>query len=58
VITSPSEARDAYLAGIRGLLDTYQRELRSVGSDYLLLVTVEPLDRALLSYLAVRGRRQ
>src|SRR5215218_3685480 len=58
VIAVPSEARDAYLTGIRGFLDTYQRELRSVGIDYQLLDTGEPLDRALLSYLAVRGRRQ
>ena len=50
--------REQYLAGIRGLVDTYQRELRSVGIDYQLVDTSEPLDRALLSYLAVRGRRQ
>jgi uncharacterized protein (DUF58 family) len=58
VIASPSEVREHYLAGIRGLVDTYQRELRSVGIDYQLVDTSEPLDRALLSYLAVRGRRQ
>lgn len=58
VIASPSEVRDEYLAGIRGLVDTYHRELRSVGIDYQLVDTSEPLDRALLSYLAVRGRRQ
>jgi uncharacterized protein (DUF58 family) len=58
VVASPSEVREHYLAGIRGLVDTYQRELRSVGIDYQLVDTSEPLDRALLSYLAVRGRRQ
>ena len=58
VIASPSEVREQYLAGIRGLVDTYQRALRSVGIDYQLVDTSEPLDRALLSYLAVRGRRQ
>ena len=50
--------RDEYLAGIRGFVETYQRELRSVGIDYQLLDTGQPLDAALLSYLAVRGRRQ
>ena len=58
VIASPSDVREHYLAGIRGLVDNYQRELRSVGIDYQLVDTSEPLDRALLSYLAVRGRRQ
>jgi uncharacterized protein (DUF58 family) len=58
VVASPSEVRAEYLSGIRGLVDTYQRELRSVGIDYQLVDTSEPLDRALLSYLAVRGRRQ
>jgi uncharacterized protein (DUF58 family) len=58
VIATPSEVRDEYLAGIRGLIETYRRELRTVGIDYQLLDTSEPLDRALLSYLAVRGRRQ
>jgi uncharacterized protein (DUF58 family) len=58
VIATPSEVRDEYLAGIRGLIETYRRELRTVGIDYHLLDTSEPLDRALLSYLAVRGRRQ
>jgi uncharacterized protein (DUF58 family) len=58
VIASPSEVREQYLAGIRGLVEIYQRELRSVGIDYQLVDTSEPLDRALLSYLAIRGRRQ
>jgi uncharacterized protein (DUF58 family) len=58
IMATPSEVRDEYLAGIRGLIETYRRELRSVGIDYQLLDTSEPLDRALLSYLAVRGRRQ
>jgi uncharacterized protein (DUF58 family) len=58
VIASPGEVREHYLAGIRGLVGTYQRELRSVGIDYRLVDTSEPLDHALLSYLALRGRRQ
>jgi uncharacterized protein (DUF58 family) len=58
VMATPSEVRDQYLAGIQGLVETYRRELRSVGIDYQMLDTSEPLDRALLSYLAVRGRRQ
>jgi uncharacterized protein (DUF58 family) len=58
VMATPSDVRDEYLAGIRGLIETYRRELRTVGIDYQLLDTSEPLDRALLSYLAVRGRRQ
>jgi uncharacterized protein (DUF58 family) len=58
VMASPTDVREEYLAGIQGLIETYRRELCSVGIDYHLVDTSEPLDRALLSYLAVRGRRQ
>jgi uncharacterized protein (DUF58 family) len=58
VLASPSAIREQYLSAINGLIDTYRRELRSVGIDYQLLDTSRPLDFALLSYLAVRGRRQ
>ena len=58
VLASPSAIRGEYLAAMNGLIETYRRELRSTGIDYQLLDTSKPLDYALLSYLAVRGRRQ
>ena len=58
VLASPSAIRGEYLAAMNGLVETYRRELRSTGIDYQLLDTSKPLDYALLSYLAVRGRRQ
>ena len=58
VLATPQAVRERYLAELEGLLSTYRRELALAGIDYTLLDTSEPLDAALLSYLAVRGRRQ
>jgi uncharacterized protein (DUF58 family) len=58
VLASPSAVREQYLSAMNGLIETYRRELRSTGIDYHLLDTSRPLDFALLSFLAVRGRRQ
>jgi len=58
VMASPHAVRAQYLASLEALVDTYRRELRLAGIDYTLVDTSEPLDVALLSYLAVRGRRQ
>lgn len=58
VVANPAAVRAEYLARLQTLMDTYRRELRLAGIDYTLLDTSQPLDRALLSYLAVRGRRQ
>lgn len=55
--TAPSAVRENYLRALDELIETYRRELRVAGIDYQLLDTSEPLDAALLSYLAVRGRR-
>jgi hypothetical protein len=58
IMANPRVVREEYLARMQALIDTYRRELRLAGIDYTLLDTSEPLDHALLSYLAVRGRRQ
>jgi uncharacterized protein (DUF58 family) len=58
VAVSPRAARERYLAEMETLISTYKRELGLAGIDYTLVDTSEPLDVALLSYLAVRGRRQ
>ena len=42
---------------LQNLTDTYARELRSHGIDYVQLDTSQPLDRALTTYLSVRERR-
>jgi uncharacterized protein (DUF58 family) len=58
VLATPQAVRERYLAELEGLVSTYRRELALAGIDYTVLDTSEPLDAALLSYLAVRGRRQ
>jgi uncharacterized protein (DUF58 family) len=58
VAVAPQAARARYLAELEALTDTYKRELGLAGIDYTFVDTSEPLDVALLSYLAVRGRRK
>jgi uncharacterized protein (DUF58 family) len=58
IMANPRAVRAEYLERMQALIDTYRRELRLAGIDYSLLDTSDPLDQALLSYLAVRGRRQ
>jgi uncharacterized protein (DUF58 family) len=58
IMADPKVVRAEYLERMQGLIETYRRELRLAGIDYSLLDTSEPLDNALMSYLAVRGRRQ
>jgi uncharacterized protein (DUF58 family) len=57
VTADPLAVRDGYLRELHTLTDTYARELRSSGIDYAQLDTSQPLDRALTTYLSVRGRR-
>jgi uncharacterized protein (DUF58 family) len=52
----PAVVRSAYLAEVERVLDLYKRELRSIGVDYHLLDTSEPLEFALMSYLSNRSR--
>lgn len=58
IVAAPDAVRAHYLAELERLTETYRRELRLAGIDYSLVDTSQPLDVALLSYLAVRGRRQ
>jgi len=58
VVADPSTIRSAYLRELAGLTLTYDRELRGAGIDYLQLDTSQPLDFALLAYLAARARRK
>jgi uncharacterized protein (DUF58 family) len=55
---SPRAVRAEYLAAMGSLIETYRRELRLAGIDYEVVDTSRALDFALLSYLAVRSRRQ
>ena len=57
VTADPDAIREAYLGRIDDLRQTYQRELRAAGIDYVQLDTGTPLDAALLAYLAARARR-
>lgn len=56
VLTDPRTIRDAYLAGITAMQETYRRELRAAGIDYQLASTSAPLDATLLAWLGRRGR--
>ena len=56
VMALPGDVRAHYLKGITELIELYRRELRVAGIDYTLLDTSRPLDFALMSYLATRGR--
>ena len=58
IVTEPSNVRTAYLRELAGLTLQYDRALRGAGIDYVQLDTSQPLDFALLAYLAARSRRQ
>ena len=57
VMAVPSLVRQDYLDALNEANDLYRRELGSAGIDYQLLDTSQPLDFALLAYLASRGAR-
>ena len=58
VMAAPVQVREHYLREVQAMVGRYERELRSVGVDYQLVDTSRPLDFALMSYLATRGRHQ
>jgi uncharacterized protein (DUF58 family) len=58
-ITADSAAvRSAYLRELAALTLQYDRELRGHGVDYVQLDSSQPLDFALLAYLAARSKRK
>ena len=58
VLAEPSAVRTAYLRELAGLTLRFDRELRGAGIDYVQLDTSQPLDFALIAYLAARQRRK
>lgn len=58
VTTEPASIRTAYLRELAGLTLKYDRTLRGAGIDYVQLDSSQPLDFALLAYLAARSRRK
>jgi uncharacterized protein (DUF58 family) len=58
VLAEPEAIRTAYLRELAGLTLRFDRELRGAGIDYVQLDTSQPLDFALLAYLAARERRK
>jgi uncharacterized protein (DUF58 family) len=58
IIAEPASARAGYLRELAGLTLRYDRELRGAGIDYVQIDTAQPLDFALLTYLAAYARRQ
>ena len=58
VVAEPSTIRRAYLRELAGLTLRLDRDLRGAGIDYVQLDTSQPLDFALLAYLATRARRK
>jgi uncharacterized protein (DUF58 family) len=53
----PRDLREAYLAELRAHVDAIRTGCRKNGIDYVQILTAEPLDVALSSYLALRSRR-
>jgi uncharacterized protein (DUF58 family) len=53
-----ARARTEYLRELARLTLRYDRELRGAGIDYVQLDSAQPLDFALLAYLAARQRRK
>jgi uncharacterized protein (DUF58 family) len=58
VVAEPAAVRTGYLRELAGLTLQLDRALRASGIDYQQLDTSQPLDFALLAYLAARARRQ
>lgn len=58
VLAEPAAVRTAYLRELAGLTLTLDRGLRGAGIDYVQLDSSQPLDFALLAYLAARERRK
>lgn len=52
---NPRAMREGYLEEMRAFLDNARRQLRNADVEYALVPTDEPLDRALLSWLAARN---
>ncbi len=55
-ITSPAAIREAYLKNLNEFLDYCRKQCQGSGVDYCLVNTKNPLDEALSSYIAKRGR--
>ena len=58
ITADPSRVRASYLQALADLQALYERELRGVGIDYVMLDTAKPLDFALLAYLDARSRKK
>jgi uncharacterized protein (DUF58 family) len=58
ITAEPATVRSSYLHELTSLRQRYDRELRGAGIDYVQLDTAQPLDFALLAYLAARSRRK
>ena len=56
LLTSPGAIRGNYLKALQQYMDFCKKQCLSHGVDYCLLNTVEPLDRALSSYLTRRAK--
>jgi uncharacterized protein (DUF58 family) len=56
VMAVPAVVRQRYVRAMDDFIEKYKRELGSVGIDYQLLVTNQPLEFALLAYLSRRAR--
>lgn len=58
VTADPRGIRDEYLRELARIQARYEQELRGIGIDYVPLDTSQPLDFALMAYLAARSRRK
>ena len=58
ITADPESIRSSYLRELARITLQYDRELRGHGIDYVQLDTSQPLDFALLAYLAARSKRK
>ena len=58
ITADPESIRSSYLRELAKITLQYDRELRGHGIDYVQLDTSQPLDFALLAYLAARSKRK
>ncbi len=56
LLTQPLQLMEAYKEAVQSFIETYKRECRAAGIDYVLLSTDTPFDKGLIEYLNKRKK--
>lgn len=56
LLTQPLNLMEAYKEAVQSFIETYKRECRAAGIDYVLLSTETPFDKGLIEYLNKRKK--